>query len=290
MIHPPRLSVHFLTVGECRHCERIALQGGALRPISFPSICALIVHPKEGPILYDTGYSERFQECTETFPERLYRWITPVALPAEQRLEKQLSEFGIRLEDIRACLISHFHADHIAGLRDIPNARFFALSADVQNLNMRSRLKGLLNGFIPSLLPCNFSDRLTYADQAPRRSLGAAWSSFGDGFDLFGDGALLAFPLPGHSAGHMGLRFRDDSDREVFLCADACWSMTAWQQLRYPSWLTRPIMHDWQHYRKTIQQIHQLGTERPELAILPSHCPVSLAEYQVSKPVPRTPI
>lgn len=280
MVSTTRLSVHLLSVGECRHCERITLSGGTLRPVSFPSICVVIVHPREGAVLYDTGYAEHFMESTRAFPERLYRWVTPVSLPAEQKLELQLSKLGIKLDDIRACLISHFHADHIAGLRDLRKARFFALGADVDNLNFGQRARGLLQGFLPSLLPDDFLSRLSIADAAPRRDLGSAWLAFGSGFDLFGDGSLLAVALPGHAPGQMGLRFRDGSDREVFLCSDACWSRAAWQELRYPSWLTRPVMHNWTLYRQTIRQLHELGSKHPELMILPSHCASSVACYR----------
>ena len=283
----PRLSIDFLAVGECRHCERITLRGGSLRPATFPSICALITHPSEGAILYDTGYSPRFIEATRPFPERLYRWVTPVRLAESQHLQRQLANRGLRIDDIRICLISHFHADHIGGLRDLPRARFFALRADVVAFAASGRVASLMKGFLPALLPDDFPARLSFADDRPLLSLGKAWSGFGGGFDLFGDGSLLAIPLPGHAAGHMGLLLRDQDDREVFLCADACWSERAWRELRYPSCLARPVMHDWPRYRETLQKLHRLGTDHAELAILPSHCLASLNAYRAGLPALR---
>lgn len=274
-----RLSVRLLAVGQCRHCERVTISGGKLYPVAFPSICALIQHPDRGAFLYDTGYANHFTDSTRPFPERLYRWVTPVTLPAEQRLEVQLASFGLTPEDIRGCLISHFHADHVAGLRNIKNARFYALRADVDAIKSGHRLSRLMHGFLPALLPDNFLERLSFADDAVFRTLGSAWSVLGEGFDIFEDGSLLAVPLPGHAPGQMGLRFRDSFDREVFLCADACWSKAAWQELRYPSWLARPVMHCWSSYKQTIQQLHELGSRHPELSIVPSHCAVSLENY-----------
>ena len=275
---PNRVELHLLAVGACRHCERVALRSGRWRSITFPSICALIIHPTQGAWLYDTGYAEHFMAATQPFPERLYRWVTPVHLPAHECLSAQLAQHGLSLADIRGCVISHFHADHIAGLRDLPKARFIALRADVNALR-QSRIGNLLDGFLPALLPPDFAERLDYADDQPRVPLGAAWAQLGAGFDLLGDGSLLAVPLPGHSAGHMGLRFIDQHAREILLCADACWSRTAWQTLSYPSLITRPVMHDWQQYKTTLQHLHQLGTQHPELWVLPSHCSSSLAAY-----------
>ena len=119
-----RVEVHLLRVGHCRHCERLACTAGRWRIIQFPAICALLVHPQHGAALFDTGYAERFFAATQPFPERLYRWITPMTLPPEETLTAQLARLGLRPADIRVSLISHLHADHIAGLRDLPQARF----------------------------------------------------------------------------------------------------------------------------------------------------------------------
>ena len=276
-----RVSLHLMQVGSCRHCERVANQRGRWKLVDFPSIAALIVHPQAGPVLFDTGYAEHFDTATTPFPERLYRWATPVQLAPEQTLASQLHTLGYALSDIRLCLISHFHADHVAGMRDLPNARFVAMGAEVSSvLAERSRFALTRHGLLPGLLPDNFQQRLTLAESYPQRSLAAQWQAFGSAYDIFGDGSIMAVSLPGHSAGQMGLILRDQYDREVFLCADACWSRAAWQQASMPSALTRLVMHDWHQYHHTLQQLHTLGTRHPEIALLPSHCTDSLAAYR----------
>jgi glyoxylase-like metal-dependent hydrolase (beta-lactamase superfamily II) len=117
---PVRVRVDLLLVGHCMHCERITRAGGSWRPVAFPALAALIWHPTQGPLLYDTGYADHFNTATAPFPERIYRWVTPPVLPPAQRLEAQLAARGLRLRDIRVALISHFHGDHVAGLRDLP--------------------------------------------------------------------------------------------------------------------------------------------------------------------------
>ena len=73
------LEVRLLKVGSCRHLECLAVRGGRVTPIVFPSLAALIMHPDAGPILFDTGYAEHFHEATQTFPggsidgQRLFR-------------------------------------------------------------------------------------------------------------------------------------------------------------------------------------------------------------------------
>jgi glyoxylase-like metal-dependent hydrolase (beta-lactamase superfamily II) len=275
-----RVNIQLLAVGHCRHCERVTMVGGALRAITFPSICALIVHPRAGSILYDTGYADHFRNATATWPERAYRWVTPVSLPAQDRLGTQLARRGVALKDIRWCVVSHFHADHIAGLRDLPAARFIASRRDVADLRSRSRLSALMKGLLPTLLPPDFDLRLQFAEALPRRALPDGWEALGDGYDLFGDASVLAVQLPGHAPGHLGLLLRDSQDRQVLLCADAAWSRRAWQEQRLPSRLARPLLHDWQAYRRTLHTLQQLAARHSELVILPSHCQASLDDYR----------
>jgi glyoxylase-like metal-dependent hydrolase (beta-lactamase superfamily II) len=266
-------------VGHCRHLECISLSGGAWRAITFPSITALIVHPREGAVLYDTGYADHFMDATAGLPERLYRWLTPVTLPAAQRLGAQLERAGLTASDIRYCVISHFHADHIAGLRDLDKALFIASRRDVEQLYGCSRLGGLLKGLLPALLPPDFDSRLRVVESYPVRPARAGWSGLGEAHDLFGDGSILALRLPGHAPGHLGLLLRDAEDRPILLCADACWSRRAWQEQRLPSPLARSVIHDWNAYKATLSQLQALARRERELIILPSHCAESLRAY-----------
>ncbi|WP_115540539.1 MBL fold metallo-hydrolase [Xanthomonas campestris] len=275
-----RVSVELLRIGHCRHCERMVRADGHWHAVEFPALSVLIRHPQRGALLYDTGYAEHFFRATDPLPERLYRWATPVTLPAQERLQAQLARRDLALDDIGWCLISHFHADHVGGLRDLPTARFICLHADYAQLRTASRLGGLRRALLPQLLPDDFAQRVQFAEQAPQRALGGAWKGLGVGYDLFTDGSVMAVALPGHVPGQMGLLLRDPHDREVLLCADAVWSSATFASLAWPAWPTRLLMHDWSAFQRTVRVLHNLVQAHPELAILPSHCQPSLDRYQ----------
>ncbi|MEA9655210.1 MBL fold metallo-hydrolase [Xanthomonas campestris pv. raphani] len=275
-----RVSVELLRIGHCRHCERMVRADGHWHAVEFPALSVLIRHPQRGALLYDTGYAEHFFRATDPLPERLYRWTTPVTLPAKERLQAQLARRDLALEDIGWCLISHFHADHVGGLRDLPTARFVCLHADYAQLRAASRLGGLRRALLPQLLPDDFAQRMQFAEQAPQRALGGAWKGLGVGYDLFADGSVMAVALPGHVPGQMGLWLRDQHDREVLLCADAVWSSATFASMAWPAWPTRLLMHDWSAFQRTVRVLHGLVQAHPELAILPSHCQPSLDRYQ----------
>ncbi|MCD0252829.1 MBL fold metallo-hydrolase [Xanthomonas campestris pv. campestris] len=275
-----RVSVELLRIGHCRHCGRMVRADGHWHAVEFPALSVLIRHPQRGALLYDTGYAEHFFRATDPLPERLYRWTTPVTLPAQERLQAQLARRDLAPDDIGWCLISHFHADHVGGLRDLPTARFICLHADYAQLRAASRLGGLRRALLPQLLPDDFAQRVQFAEQAPQRALGGAWKGLGVGYDLFTDGSVMAVALPGHVPGQMGLLLRDQHDREVLLCADAVWSSATFASLAWPAWPTRLLMHDWSAFQRTVRVLHGLVQAHPELAILPSHCQPSLDRYQ----------
>ena len=276
------LSVKFLRVGQCRHLECMAARGGRLAMVDFPSFCGLIHHPDHGWILYDTGYAEHFFHATEQWPEKLYRSTLPVHLLPEENLLAQLQRHGVTADDIRLVVISHYHGDHVAGLKDFPNARFIALRADTEHLQavQHRRWQATRQGLLPALLPADFFTRLTHADDLPRSSLPGWMSPFTEGFDLLGDKTLIAVPLPGHSHGQLGLLIPDADGRPVLLAGDACWSLPACREGRLPAIPTLLITANPKLYKKTFSSLKQLANRENSLSILPSHCIDSWEKFQ----------
>lgn len=269
------VSLKVLRVGWCQHLECMADRGGRWATTRFPALCGLIRHPDAGWILYDTGYAEHFFKATQMLPERLYRAAVPVQMPVQEQLLAQLNALGIQPDDIRKVIISHFHSDHIAGLRDFSKASFIALDADCRHIESLSgsRWRATLGGHLPGLLPEDFKSRLNLADNSKQVVLPDWMTPFSRGLDLVGDGSLIGVPLPGHSEGQLGLFIPDAQGRPVFLVADACWSVTACSAKRLPAppalWFAS---HDARQYRKTYAGLGELIRREPAVAVLPSHC------------------
>lgn len=271
------VQLHLLRVGACRHLACMAARGAGWHWMDFPALCGLIRHPQRGWLLFDTGYAEHFFTATAQWPERLYRSTLPVALPAHETLASQLHRHGLTPDDIGHVIISHYHGDHVAGLRDFPRARFFASAADTTHcLGLQGkRWRATLQAQLPGLLPPDFTHRWQAVEHCPRRDLPGWLSPFAQGFDLFGDGSLLAIHLPGHSHGQLGLFLPDAGGRPVFLLADACWSLPALQDDRLPARLTGFLQAGRRDYRHTFHALHRLSRQEPALTLLPSHCPVA---------------
>jgi len=267
-----RCRVHILRAGACSHPEVMTRRDGSLKPAIFPALAALVLHPVEGAILFDTGYDPAFLEATRTFPEILYRWMTPVDLSPGETVAEQLPAFGVRPEEVTAVIVSHFHGDHVAGLKRFPNARIFCARAGLDQVRRPGRFARVRRGVLADLVPSDIDTRAAFFEDRPRLPLGADLSPLEDGADLLGDGSLLAVQLPGHCPGHWGLVVRQDDGRTRFLIADAAWSGGAVRDNVPPPRLTTALLGETGPWRDTLTALHHLWDRNPELLLTPSHC------------------
>lgn len=265
--------MELLEVGHCIHPEHVVLQNRRFAPLRFPALVALLHHPTEGPILYDTGYSSRFIEATRPFPERLYAWVTPVTLDPERSAIAQLAKRGVAPRDIRWVIVSHFHADHVAGLMDFPAARFLYFQSALSSFASLGRVRGTAAGFLRALLPHDLEARAHALAPFERSvALPPECAPFARGVDLFGDGSLVAVELPGHVDGQLGLFVRGEDGTRDFLVADACWTSASLRKRQLPHPITRALFSDYGVYEETLGRIADLAQRAPQVRIVPSHC------------------
>jgi glyoxylase-like metal-dependent hydrolase (beta-lactamase superfamily II) len=222
-------------------------------------------------MLFDTWYSHHFFTETAPFPFRFYRWITPVTLGEQEDALSQIQKQGFSPEEIRYILLSHLHADHIAGCKDFPYATFICSRIDYEWVRDTKGFQALKRGFVPGLLPEDFLRRVQWIEDGPLISIKERFSPFSHAFDLFSDGSLLAVHLPGHSPGQFGLFLQTES-QTVFLAADSCWLKQAYEKNIPPHPIANALTSDVADYKNTLKKVHQLSQQHPEIQIIPSHC------------------
>lgn len=271
------LKLTLMQAGHTTAPEGLILRGQPWRKMIIPAMFALLEHPRLGPIVFDTGYSPRFLAETRRWPYWLYAQMTPVIIRADETATAQLQRRGIPPGSIERVIISHFHVDHIGGLADFARAQYI-FCADA--FRPATGLAAVKAGFLPGHIPADFADRAAPIDPARAINLPPEYAPFERGVDLLGDGSILAVRLPGHAVGQMGLFLQAEGLGPVFLCADACWHSRAFRELIFPHPVINRLLHPAPAaYHATIRQIHHLHQRRPELHIIPSHCPEAAARY-----------
>lgn len=260
-------------VGHCLSPAALTAQGASWRIAEFPAGVALLHHPQQGAILFDSGYGESFFRATHRLPERIYRWLTPVRLAEQQRLTRQLRKRGVTRPDL--VILSHLHGDHAAGLFDLESRDLPVITSVAAQAGLDAGRFASLKAGCPRLLRDQLrAQQMGLIEAHPQISLPAdELGAFRYGHDLFANGQMITIPLPGHGQGQFGLYLPKLASGPAFLIADAAWSLQALRQNSPPPRAMLNRLGDAARYLETFAALRQLQQIRPDLRLIPSHCP-----------------
>jgi len=216
------------------------LERGRGGRVSVPVRYGVIEHETEGVILVDTGYTHHLNYLRGPFA-MLYRMMLKPRIRPELEPAAYLKSIGIDRASVRHVIVTHLHPDHVSGLVEFPYATIH-LTHDSEEL-WRD---------IPSFLdPAHGLFRALLPNPAPLKIQKIEWKGVADtvdvfgrgGHDLFGDGSVLAVPLPGHMPGHMGILLRM-GERRVLYAVDVSWTRKGYRENVLPPFPLRNVVQD----------------------------------------------
>ena len=215
---------------------------GAEGRVTLPISAWLVRHPR-GSVLFDTGMPTSFVKGSER-SERVSA-LFAIGFGTDDTVGRQLEEVSQDPGRVDFVIISHLHFDHVGGLSMIPNATLV-----IQRKEWEA-------GMAVADDAETFHERKDYDLGHPLRLI--------DGeHDLFGDGAVVCIPTPGHTVGHQSLRVRLSTGRDVVLTADCCYFARTLDGGALPT-----FGHDLDEQRRSVARLRALrdgGTR-----IIPGH-------------------
>jgi glyoxylase-like metal-dependent hydrolase (beta-lactamase superfamily II) len=183
---PPIIQPHFPNSAWVHAPERFVLRGGRWRKIAIPVRYCMFEHPAAGTCVIDTGYTTRVTQGRRPLLLRAYAGVLRPRLTVEALTSDT---------KVDVILISHLHADHVSGLKDHTNAQLYVHGGGARHFAEGSHFGRIRHGVFDSLLPDQFSQTATLFEDL---AVVDCPLGLGPGWDVFGDGSLLAVDLPGH--------------------------------------------------------------------------------------------
>lgn len=171
-------------------------------PIDIPYFFFLIDHP-DALILFDTGvHADLARDPARRLGPDAAKWDLRVT--EDEIAERLLAGAGVACGDVTHVALSHLHYDHAGGLSQFPDARIVVQRAELEFARD----------------PPVFQRDIYVADDF---ELPLDWQLVDGTCDLLGDGSIVLFPTPGHTAGHQSMHVHL-AGGDVLLVADAAYT------------------------------------------------------------------
>lgn len=234
------------------------MSGAGTGLIQQPILVGLLYHPVHGHWLIDTGVHPRLK--SQNWLTRLFLKVSRLHIPeGPLPVPRQLS----------GLFLSHFHLDHAAGLKDFPG---LPVATSRTGYEWAQKPAGWRSGWCNSLMPDDLGRRALWLEDLPQRQYERV-----RGGDLFGDGSVLAVPLPGHCPGQHGLLCQTEAGR-VFFVADAAGHsaiLTEGRSQRLPTLFAADLPAE----RRTRCFLRSL---KDWCRLIPSHCPEAYVNHRLT--------
>lgn len=218
-------------------------------------IGAIIEHPKEGVILYETGPAPNFKEL---WPEPVQDVFPITTYSDENRLDKQLEKAGYSAKDVSAIVIGHMHLDHAGGLElfrgmEVP---IYVHEIELKYAFYAVATKRDFGAYIPHYIDPSFNWKPVHGDEA----------------ELF-DG-ITVYHTPGHTPGLMSMKVETKNANPFVFTSDLCFFKEHYYDENPPGWLIRDMNAWWESLSKV-----KTIANRCNASVIPGHDPDVLAQF-----------
>lgn len=261
------MNLTLFSAGYCHPLHWFMDRSAPFRRVTVPIGVARLDHPTAGSVLIDTGLAPRNVDNAGLL-ESLGHGLLGFETRADTTAAHWVRQTGLNPADVTQILITHYHNDHIGGLRDFPNARFVGSQTEYERIMRLSRQRQTAGAFNPDLLPPDFDKRLMPIENLLRTSR-PELGPFTDVWEWLPDVFLVN--LPGHTREQFGV-YLPTLAAPTFWLADAVWQLkTLDNQSATPSSVVQVIKDSWPVYLETVQKLRTLRATHPDWRLISSH-------------------
>lgn len=262
---PASMALFQLPTGVTHRSAAFGYRGGSFfEPRDFAMTAALVRHPA-GDLLIDTGFGRTIDQQVELMPF-FFRMTTSYA--RFQSAAERLSAAGYDRTRLRAVLLTHAHWDHASGLPEFPETPVW-VTADERRFVADG-------GWITAVA------RETGARFEEYAFAGGPYLDFPRSHDVYGDGAVVVVPAPGHTPGSVIVFVALPTGKRYAFVGDLVWQREGISEREEKPWLQRTLAdRDPAGVRAHILHMAAIAARFPEITIIPAHDTRAFAELPI---------
>lgn len=252
---PATMALFQLPTGVTHRSAAFGYRGGSfLEPRDFAMTAALVRHPG-GDLLIDTGFGRTIDAQVELMPF-FFRLTTSYA--RFESAAERLAAAGYDRARLRAVLLTHAHWDHASGLPEFPDTPVWVTPEE-----RRFVAEG---GWITAVA------RETGARFEEYAFTGGPYLGFPRSHDVYGDGAVVIVPAPGHTPGSVIVFVALPTGKRYAFVGDLVWQREGISEREEKPWLQRTLADlDPAGVRDHILHMAAIAARFPEITIVPAH-------------------
>lgn len=253
---PDGMAVFQLPTGVTHRSAAFAYRGGSFRDRRDFAMAAVLVRHPRGDLLLDTGLGRDIEAQFQLMPF-FFRAATSYARGTAAA--DQLAAAGYDRRRLRGILLTHAHWDHVSGLPDFPGTPVW-VTADERRFIADG-------GWITAV--ARSASGAGYVEYAFD---GGPYLGFPSSHDVYGDGAIVVVPAPGHTPGSVIVFLALPDGTRYALVGDLVWQREGISEREERPWLQRTLADaDADGVRANLLRMAAIAARFPELIILPAH-------------------
>ncbi len=240
--------------------EAMIVSGGSWSRDVTVSMSGFVIRHGDKVLAFDLGLGSGIDA---QYDAEMPMWARPTfgyARPVDP-LAAQFVRAGQPLPE--EVVLSHSHWDHGSGLEDFPQAQVWVSGAEMAFI--RTPQSGAGRPWMSQVgRPDIRWQTLAFPD--------GPFLGFSASNDIFGDGSVVALPIPGHTPGSLALFIRTASGRRFLLVGDVLWNAGELRAGQGKAWPARALVDgDQAATARAVRQLMQLSRADPGLTIVPAH-------------------
>jgi N-acyl homoserine lactone hydrolase len=271
---PATMSVAKLVTGVTHRSAAVAYRGGSFTDKRDFGMTALLVRHPKGDVLIDTGMGRQVDAQVAALPF-WFRAVT--SYTRGTAAADQLDAAHYDRKNLRAILLTHAHWDHVSGVPDFPGTPVW-ISADERR-------------FVDAGGWITQTAREAHAQWEEYAFEGGPYLGFPKSHDVYGDGAIVVVPAPGHTPGSVIVFVATPDGKRYAMVGDLAWQREGITEREERPWLTRSLADDdVPKTRESLLRIAAVKERIPELVLVPAHDARAFETFPaLAQPAAKTP-